>query len=166
MEPQGPTGTVSTLLLLLHRMMHLFSCLVAPSFLVPPHLNLPSHHQLYPHLQSQSLHPSGRNPSRASARPPPALPFPLLIVGLNHQSVQTAPPRALELCTIRQQLLWLRDKQLWGGTGVLQLLPQRLQFPRGRLWLLAPQSAPLLCVAPHLWWAALQDRTGEKGTVV
>lgn len=156
-------GIVSTLLRLLHRVMGLLSCPASPNSFPLPHLNLPLQPQLHLHLQFRSSHPVGRSPA-----PPRPLPAPLLIGGLTHRSAHIAPPSALVLarCTTSQEVLWLKDKLLWGGMGVLLPPPLGLRSPRGRLWPSALQRAPLLCVVPHLWWAVLWGRTGERGTVV
>lgn len=163
MDPQGPLGMVSTLLLLLHRVRALLLCPASPnSFTLLP-LNLPPEHRFHRRLQSRSSHPVGRNHSQA---PTQALPVLLLNGGLLHPSIQIASPLALELahCTPSQEVLWV--EVLWGGMGVLLLPPLDLWLPRGRLCPAAPQRAPLLWVVPHLWWAALLGRTGGKGTVV
>lgn len=158
-------GIVSTLLQLLRRVMGLLSCPVSLNSFPLPHLNLPLQPQFHLHLQSRSSHPVGRSPA-----PPLPLPVPLLIGGLNLQSAQIAPPLALVLarCTTSQEVLWLKDRPLWGGMAVLLPPPPLLglQSPQGRLWPSALQRAPLLCAVHRLWWAVLRGRTGERGTVV
>lgn len=143
-------GIVSTPLPLLHRAMGLLSCPVSPNSFTLPHINLLPQPQFHLHLQSHSSHPLGRKHSPA---PPLPLPVPLLIGGLIHQSARIAPALALASarCATSQEVLWLKDKQLWGGMGVLLPPPLGLRCPRGKLWPSAPQKAPLLCVAPHLW---------------
>lgn len=165
MHPQGSMGIVSTLLLHLRRVMGLLSCPVSPSSFPLPHLYLPLQPQLHLHLQSHSSHPVGKKHSPAPLLP---LPVPLLTGGLIHRAAQIAPPSALELpwCTTSQEILWLKDKQLWGGMGVLLPPSIGLWSPRERLWPAALQRAPLPWVVPHLWWAALRGRPGAKGTVV
>lgn len=147
--------------------MGLLPCPVSPlSFKLLP-LALPPGRRFHRHLPSQSPHPAGRKPNRAPTPPlPPAVP--LLIGGLIHRSAQTASLLASESApsTTSQGALWVKDKMLWGGTVVLLLPPRDLWPPRGGPWPSAPQRAPPLRVAPHLWWAALQGRTGRKGTAV
>lgn len=119
------------------------------------HLNLPLQPQFHLHLQSQSSQPVGRKHHHQD---------PLLIGSLIHQSALIALPLALDLarCTTSQEVLWVEDKLLWGGMGVL--LPQRLALRSRRLLPSAPQRAPPLSVVPHLW--GVSPLTGGKETVV
>lgn len=160
-------GRVSTLPLLLHKVMCQLPSLESPSFFSLPRLSLPLQPQFHLHLQFQLSPLLGRSHS-PTPRPPPTLLVPLLTGGLIHHSVLRAQPLALELvqCTTSQELLWLKEMLLWAGTEVPKPPLQGLQVPMGRLQLSARQRVLLLCVVPHLWLAVHQARTGKKGIVV
>ncbi|XP_068578043.1 cytospin-A isoform X2 [Cebidichthys violaceus] len=147
MDPQGPLGIASTLLLLLHRVTDLLPYPVSPNSFPLLHLNLPLEHRFHRHLRSQSSHPVGRKRSRAPTLP---LPVPLLIGGFIHRPVRIASPLALELahCTTSQEVLWVKDKLLWGGMGGPPTSTPRPLASQGKTAAISPTKSPsALCSA-------------------
>lgn len=148
---------ISTHPLFLHIVM---GRLPRPTSFTLRHPTLPLLPHFLLHLPFLPSYPVGRKLRAAPLLP---LPAPLLIGGLLHQALQTVSP-------VTPELAWwstrLKDKLLLGKMGVLLRPPLALWALRRSPWPSVLQRAPLPSVVPHLWWATLQGRTGEKGTVV
>lgn len=165
MDPQGPMGIVSTLLLFPLRV----KGLVSPSSLTLTHLSVLQQPQFHLQHNCHLSHPVGKKHRLVSFPLHRALLHRRLNGGLIHLSTPTAPrpdPESAQRTESQEVMQESKDMLLWERTGALRPLPPGLRCPRGRVWPSVPQRAPLLCAAPHLWKADVWVRPGESGTVV